>query len=734
MEMSRPLARAIRPDAPVVRANLDALHEETLTVIAVAMGVIAYGGFALMVSTPLRNTATDGARLASVLAGGVAMLTFYLRRRHASLAAIVCVAGTFGAVALFTRATAQPALGGLFVLPIMFSSVLLRRRLVVVIAVLAGLFVLASAGRADATAAMLLLIITLVTITSLVSARNILITLAWLSHAYQRATENERLLRDQSVEMKRVMKRLDELATRLERANQQLAFERNASEEARRLKQQFAQTISHELRTPLNLVVAFSELMAQSPELYDAPLPPRYMRDLSIVQRNAAHLQSLVNDVLDLARIEAAHMALVVERVQPEAIIGEAERTIRSLVEAQHLSLHVDIAPGLPAIMADTTRVRQVLINLLSNAVRFTQRGGVTLRAWHDAVANEIVFAVSDTGVGIPAADLGRLFQEFQQLDGSTRRKHGGTGLGLVISKRFVDMHGGRIWVESEQGVGSTFSFALPVSRAVDVPQSPFLGEVDGAQLPEAPGRRVMLLVTPSAISANLIARRIPQARVVIAPDLDRAQELARTLQPHVVVIDSEVRPFDKDMLRALMREWQLERAVFVSCPLPGEDALRQDLGIERYLVKPITRDALADALRRAAPDARHVMVVDDDHDFVQLLRRMLDSMAAGYRITYAHSGAEALAMLADARPDVLLLDLQLPDMTGADVIERMRHDPALQHVPVIVISAVDASATIVSEAPVIAVKPAPFTARDVLAWLGGAIDVADHAAVVPTL
>src|SRR5258708_4734116 len=259
-------------------------------------------------------------------------------------------------------------------------------------------------------------------IASWLSAHNLYTTLAWFGEAYASASRNEQIARDHEAELRRALKALDDMTYRLERANYTLTLERNEAEEAKRLKQQFAQTISHELRTPLNIIVAFTDMMAQSPEYYGAPLPPAYMRDLSIIHRNASHLQTLVNDVLDLARIEAAQMVVIPEETDPVVLIQEAVQTVRSLVEMRDLTLNVSIQKHLPKIWIDTTRIRQVLFNLLNNAARFTEYGTITVQAeqQHDM----IVFSVSDTGVGIAPDDMKKLFVEFHQLSSGTRRLH----------------------------------------------------------------------------------------------------------------------------------------------------------------------------------------------------------------------------------------------------------------------------------------------------------------------
>jgi signal transduction histidine kinase len=220
----------------------------------------------------------------------------------------------------------------------------------------------------------------LVALASYLSENNLYTALDWLWHAYGLAHKNEQEAFERRAELRRALKALDEATHRLERANYMLVLAHDEAETARRLKQEFPQTISHELRTPLNLIVGFTELMIESPEHYKEPLAPAYLRDLNIVHRNASHLQKLVNDVLDLARIEAAQVAMLPEETDPAVLVREAVNTARSLIESRHLALHTEIEPDLPHLWVDPTRIRQVIFNLLNNAARFTEQGSVTVR------------------------------------------------------------------------------------------------------------------------------------------------------------------------------------------------------------------------------------------------------------------------------------------------------------------------------------------------------------------
>ncbi|MGQ9555788.1 MAG: sensor histidine kinase, partial [Anaerolineae bacterium] len=255
--------------------------------------------------------------------------------------------------------------------------------------------------------------------------------------------------------------------TLLERTNHELAEARDEAEEARRLKTQFAATISHELRTPLNLILGFSEVMYKTPESYvGAVLTPDLCGDIREIYRATAHLLDLVDDVLDLSRVEQVRLALVPEKTDMLALIHEAAQTVAGLFRGK-VQLQLELPPSLPPCTVDRTRIRQVLINLLTNAARFTEQGEVRVSASFDEAHGEITICVSDTGPGIPAEERARLFDAFYQVASPLRRSQGGTGLGLAICKTFVQLHGGRIWVASEVGKGSHFYFSIPVRGQV---------------------------------------------------------------------------------------------------------------------------------------------------------------------------------------------------------------------------------------------------------------------------
>jgi signal transduction histidine kinase/CheY-like chemotaxis protein len=625
-------------------------------------------------------------------------LGYALRERLPRVASVLFIGGVF--IAVFCGMLAFESLDWafLFVLPVIFSSVLLSPLAFLGTAVVAVLLTTAigpmriGMSPAPAVTAFPAAVILLATLSAWLSARSLHTALAWAWGGYERARRNEKMQRRQAGELRRTLKALDEATHRLERTNYMLALARDQAYEARRLKQHFAQTISHELRTPLNLIVGFTELMTESPEYYDGHLSSGYLRDLNIVHRNACHLQTLVNDVLDLARIEAAQMSILPEETDPAILVREVIDTVRSLVEAHGLALHVEVEPELPTLWVDRVRIRQVFFNLLNNAVRFTERGSITASVSRQD--GNIVFAVADTGAGIAPKDLASIFEEFQQADGSTRRRHGGAGLGLAISRRFVELHGGRIWVESQVGQGSTFYFVLPAGEAN-------LAEMRGDRLaqaaatgpvsPKGSEEPVLLAVTRSLSAATLLTRYVRDCRTIVVPDLEEAQSRVQRLMPQAVIIDRTCERVDDRGLEALAGAWGVSHIPFIACPLPGEESLRQHLAVDGYLVKPVLRRSLWDVLRRFGEDVDRVLVVDDDQDFALLASRILkDSPVRRYQVNCAYGGQEGLEMMRQNRPDLVLLDLGLPDMHGSEVIGCIRSNPAWEHIPIVIVSARD--------------------------------------------
>lgn len=714
------------------RDNLVQLQSESLSATVLFAGGIGYLWLMWMLWPVTGDSALPSAWIGACILLLSTVTSHLLKRRHMRAATQVVIWGILGAIACAVYAFRSLDLAYLFILPVIFATVLLKRRSLVLVASAALLFILMTGLNATMASGLLaevalpMAIIALATIASWISAHNLHVALAWVWTGYESARYNEKTAREQQAELRRVLKALDEATYRIERTNYMLAVARDQAEEARQLKQQFAQTISHELRTPLNLIVGFTELMLQSPEYYGSQLPPAYLRDLSTVHRNASHLQALVSDVLDLARIETAHMSLLPAEVEPATLLEETVATARSLVEARGLALYAEVESNLPQLWVDPIRIRQVLFNLLNNAARFTEKGSVSVRVYRQA--EKVIFAVTDTGIGIAPKDLSRLFQEFHQLDGGTRRRHGGAGLGLAISKRFVEMHGGRIWVESQVGRGSTFYFELPVNRTdlAEVPDNYFTQPRHTS--PKSSDERILLLITRSPSAAALLARYLIGYRTVVVNDLHQGQFTSQQLIPQAVVIDTACQPLTLTDLEELGQSWHLSHIPFIAYSLSDEKLLRRRLAVNGYLVKPISRDSLWDMLRQFGENVDTVLVIDDDRDFVRLLTRMLDSPIRRYQVISAYNGHEGLAMLDAREPDLVLLDLALPDIDGFNIVERIRSNPKWQYLPIVTVSAQDEMNQLGRLSGTISVsKAAGIMPGELITWLHNILDTTTH-------
>lgn len=526
------------------------------------------------------------------------------------------------------------------------------------------------------------------------SLRPLLTTLQWAWSGYQ---QNRSLLeeaRDQRLQLKQALADLADANLQLTRLNRLADGLRQAAEDARRAKEQFVANVSHELRTPLNMVIGFSETILQAPESYGAHIPPSLLADLRVILRNSQHLAALIDDVLDLSQIEAGQMALTKEHTDLAEIVEAATVAVRPLFASKGLSLEARVEEDLPPVYCDRTRIREVLLNLLSNAGRFTERGGVSLRVWRER--NDIAVSVADTGPGIDPRDKDRLFRPFEQLDGSLRRRHGGTGLGLAISKSFVELHGGQMWLESQVGQGTTFYFRLPIEPATPVAAgaSQWLRAdweyEQRTRLPQVrpPAVRPRMVILERGNSLQrLLTRYFDQAEIVSTRSLEEARQALRVPAQALLINEEAV----GEALQRLSAEGQLpEDTPVIICSTPGAHEAALALGAADYLVKPIPRDALQAAMNRLDVRGKTVLVVDDEPEAARLFRRMLNSFGRGYRVLTTSEGRQALQMLRDERPDVLLLDLVMPDMDGYQLLAEKELDPDIRDIPVIVISAQD--------------------------------------------
>jgi len=529
------------------------------------------------------------------------------------------------------------------------------------------------------------------------SSHSLLVVTRWSLFSYEQAREKVEEARRQRVELKQTQEDLIQANRELARLTDRLKTMHQLAEEARRAKEEFVANVSHELRTPLNMIIGFSEMITQAPRIYGATLPPALLADIAAIQRNSQHLARLVDDVLDLSQIEAGRMALSKEWTSLPDVINAAVLAVRPLFESRNLYLETEIPQDLPSVFCDSTRIRQVVLNLLSNAGRFTEQGGVRLRVWCEK--EMVVISVADTGPGIALKDQEKLFEPFQQLDSSIRRRHGGSGLGLSISKRFVEMHGGKMWLDSRPGVGTTIYFSLPLDTAPsailasgDVRRwfSPY-HQYDGrtrrsrATPPQVFPRFVVL--EQGETLRRLFSRYAEGVEIVPVHDFQGAMtELARSPAQALVINTPSL---DDVSLRTEQLSDLPYDTPTIICWVPGEDEAARRLRVVRYLVKPVTREALLTALAEAG-EVRKVLVVDDNPEALQLFARMLSSAGRGYQVLRATSGEQALDMLRQRRPDVMLLDLIMPGLDGFQVLREKSLDQTIRDIPVIIISATD--------------------------------------------
>jgi signal transduction histidine kinase/DNA-binding response OmpR family regulator len=679
----------------VLRKNLAALRQESLSAIFALVSVIGYVWlwFDIWPVTGSKLPLTSWLGPMVLLVGGI--MAFRLRKTHLHFATHLLTLSILTAATCAVLAFPSPSIIYVFLLPVIFASVLLSLRSVAFVAVFISLIVIVInlSGAEISVVNSFLFPVGIIALTAFalwLSAHNLHTTLAWFYNAYEDAYRNEQIAREREAELRRLFRALDDATFRLERMNYSLTLERNQARESHRIKQQFAQTISHELRTPLNLIVAFTEMMAQSPEYYGASLPSSYIRDLSIVHRNAQHLQNLVNDVLDLARIEAAQMTIIPEQTDASALVQEAITTTRSLIEWRGLKLDVEIQPRLPILWVDPTRIRQVLFNLLSNAVRFTDSGKVTVRV--HAEEKGVIFSVEDTGIGIAPEDMPRLFKDFQQLDGTTRRRHGGAGLGLAISRRFVELHKGRIWVESEPGCGSTFSFSLPITDQQSVsPTSKYNWKLLNDQPAPMPSNHsILLAVTRNPAAIEGLTRHVQGYRTVLASNLEQAKEMAGRLFPQCVVIDTTYETLDRDALQSLAEAWDMPQTPFITFRLPGHNILTQPLHVDGFLTKPFSVQKLSETLHLFVEEPSRILVIDDDRDFVRLLSRLFDTPRHHCQVIGAYNARDGLALLENSQPDLVLVDVHLPGWNGAQLVNAIRAQRAGQETALIAVLSED--------------------------------------------
>jgi signal transduction histidine kinase/CheY-like chemotaxis protein len=527
----------------------------------------------------------------------------------------------------------------------------------------------------------------------------------WAWDYFQQAQTLLEEAQGRKIELEQALEDLAQANLQLTRLNVMAQGLRQVAENARRAKEEFVANVSHELRTPLNMIVGFSETILQSPETYGGKISPALLADLMVIYRNAEHLSDLIDDVLDLSQVDAEQMALTKEEVQFLEIVEEATTAIRPLYDSKGLYLEIAVPEDLPPVFCDRTRMREVLLNLLSNAGRFTEQGGVGLRVWLEA--NDIIVSITDSGPGIAAEEIAKLFQPFQQLDGSIRRRYGGTGLGLSISERFIKLHGGKIWVESKKGTGTTFYFRIPVTPpllAKDgflrglTPDWEYLQRTRPSMAPKTIVRPRFVILETGDVLQRLLNRYWDEVEIVSVANLEEAMaELSRMPAQALLVNDTSVSKTLDNLHSAKLLPTDTP---VIICSMLTPDESGTTRGASVRLVKPISQEKMLGALDQLNIKEGTILLVDDEPDALQLFRRMLALSGRDYKVLLARDGQEALHVLQECRPDVILLDLVMPKVDGFQFLKLRGQQPDLLDIPIVIISARDpAGQPIVSNA-----------------------------------
>ncbi len=481
-----------------------------------------------------------------------------------------------------------------------------------------------------------------------------------------------------------------DLELRVKQRTAELAKSMSEAEKANQAKSQFLANMSHELRTPMNAIIGYSEMLMEEAEDMGQD---DFIPDLKKIHGAGKHLLNLINDILDLSKVEAGRMELYLETFGIKNLINETVATIHPLIENNSNTFELNLADDLDEMHADLTKVRQSLFNLLSNASKFTNHGTISLDVTSYLAEGKkmVSFKVTDTGIGMNPEQIGKLFQAFTQADASTTRKYGGTGLGLAITKKFCQLMGGDVSVASETGIGSSFTLFLPLQVA-DSNQQEFDRPQEIHQFKANNSQKDTILVIDDDVTIHHLLQRFFNKKgfeVKTASSGAEGVKLAHELQPQAITLDVMMPGMDGwSVLTALKANPITADIPVIMMTMVNDHNLGYALGAAEYVVKPIDREKLESVLAKFRPisDSEFILVVEDDPGIREMLCRQLKK--ENWQVIEAQNGKEALIKLEKYAPKLILSDLMMPEMDGFELVHHLKQHEQWRDIPVIVLTA----------------------------------------------